>query len=285
MKEVRELSWFAPREAESHKGTYGHLLVIGGSLGLTGAAALASEAALRTGAGLVTCACPGHVNPILEVKLTEAMTWPLPITREGRLGEEALRVLRGGLGRYTAAVVGPGLGRHDDTLGFVKGFLRELELPVVVDADALAAFGEDLRPRTGMVLTPHPGEFGRMTGRAAREIQSDRRKYAFDFVRENDGVLVLKGHGTLVVEKDRFYVNETGNPGMATGGAGDVLSGILGALLARRMDPFPAACLAVWLHGRAGDLACESVGEESLTAGDIIRFLPEAIAERKKKRE
>jgi NAD(P)H-hydrate epimerase len=284
MKEFLEVPTVAPRAPASHKGTFGHVLILGGSLGMTGAAALAAEAAMRAGAGLVTCACPGHVNPILEVKLTEAMTWPLPVDAAGCLAGDALRVLNAGRDRFNAAAVGPGLGRHPTTLGFVRSFLTDVSFPVVVDADALGVFAEGLEVGPAMILTPHPGEFGRMIGVEAREVQESRQERACAFAQEHAGVLVLKGHETIVAEEGRFYVNRTGNPGMATGGSGDVLSGIIAALFAQGLEPFAAACLGVWLHGRAGDLACSVLGEESVLAGDLIHFLPEAIRERKDRR-
>ncbi len=280
---IAELPFLPRRKPDTHKGTYGHVLVVGGSLGMTGAAALASEAALRAGAGLVTCACPGHVNAILEVKLTEAMTWPLPIDREGCLGQEAIRVLKAALDRYSALVIGPGLGRHETTKRFVQSLLDAAAAPVVVDADALNVLADGYKARDNMVLTPHPGEFGRIIGKTSRQVQADREKLAVSFAADHEGVLVLKGHRTIVAQSDRLYVNETGNPGMATGGAGDVLSGLIGGLLAQGLAPFDAACLGVWLHGRAGDLACAELGEESLLAGDIIRHLPGAFSERKEK--
>lgn len=280
LSEVRNVPVVPRRPADSHKGTYGHVLVVVGSLGLTGAPALSAEAALRAGAGLVTCACPAHLQPVLAIKLTEAMTWPLPTDAGGCLNEEALRILLAGIERFDALVIGPGLGRHTPTLRFVAGLLAGAGLPAVVDADALLAWpgGEGLPAQCA--ITPHPGEFARLMGCTAAEVQSDRRAHAAAFTAAQDCVLVLKGHATLVADRERIYVNATGNPGMATGGAGDVLAGVMGALLGRGIPLFEAATLGVWVHGRAGDMARDAVGEDALLARDIIAFLGAAMAER-----
>ncbi|HNR99707.1 MAG TPA: NAD(P)H-hydrate dehydratase [Planctomycetota bacterium] len=270
-----------PRERDSHKGTYGHVLVIGGSLGMTGAPVMACEAALRAGAGLVTCACPVHVAAIVAAKLTEAMTFPLPADARGCFNAEALRIMLAAAERFDAFVIGPGLDPQAAARDFVRALVDGVRRPFVVDAGALRAFDRERPLPAHCVATPHPGEFALLTGAPAAAVQRDRRAAAERFMQSNDGVLVLKGSGTIVCAKDRFYVNTTGNPGMATGGAGDVLAGVLGALLAQGWDPFQAAVLGVWLHGRAGDLACEELGEESLIAGDITRHLAAAIRERK----
>jgi NAD(P)H-hydrate epimerase len=281
MREVRDLPVLPARPVDAHKGDFGHVLIVGGSLGLTGAPVMAARSALRAGAGLVTCACPGHVAPIVAGHLVEAMTWPLPIDAAGCIAAEGERMLRSAAQRFQALVIGPGLGRHERTVAFVRTFLDGLTSPVVIDADALLALGEGCRMAPTFVATPHPGEFGRMTGTSSAEVQAARRERACAFAAANPGVLVLKGHETIVAAADRLYVNDTGNPGMATGGSGDVLSGVIGALLGQGFDPFDAAQLGVWLHGRAGDLARDRVGEDSLIASDIIRALPRACRERK----
>ncbi|HAK96745.1 MAG TPA: NAD(P)H-hydrate dehydratase [Planctomycetes bacterium] len=281
MIEVSTVPAIPARERDSHKGTYGHVLVIGGSLGFTGAPVMACEAALRAGAGLVTCACPAHVVAIVAAKLTEAMTFPLPTDGQGCVNAEALRILTASADRFDAFVIGPGLDPRDATRDFVRALIDGVRRPFVVDAGALRAFGGDRPVPAHCVATPHPGEFALLTGAAAADVQRDRRAAAVQFMERNDGVLVLKGSGTIVCAADRLYVNPTGNPGMATGGAGDVLAGVLGALLGQGWEPFDAAVLGVWLHGRAGDLACAEVGEESLIAGDITRHLAAAIRERK----
>ncbi len=281
MIEISAVPTIPPRERESHKGTYGHVLVIGGALGMTGAPVMACEAALRSGAGLVTCACPAHLVAIIAAKLVEAMTFPLPTDAQGCLNADALRILTASADRFDAFVIGPGLDGRDGTRDFVRALIDGVRRPSVVDAGGLRAFDAQHPVPAHCVATPHPGEFAFMTGATAADIQRDRRAAAFQFMERNDGILVLKGSGTIVCAKDRFCVNPTGNPGMATGGAGDVLAGILGALLAQGWDPFQAAMLGAWLHGRAGDLACGELGEESVIAGDITAHLPGAIRERK----
>lgn len=281
MKEVKSIPTLPPRSPESHKGTYGHVAVMGGSLGLTGAPVMAADAAMRMGAGLVTCACPAHLNTILEIKLTEAMTWPLPVDEQGCLNNDALSFFQSVMDRFDALVVGPGIGRHETTQTFVGNVLNAFEGPIVVDADGLLAFADDQPCTPSMVLTPHPGEFARMIGSTPKAVQADRLKLALDYAQKRAGILVLKGHETIVAGQGAYFINATGNPGMATGGAGDVLSGIIGALLARGLAPFDAACLGCWLHGRAGDLGAELMGEESLVATDLLAYLPQAIQERK----
>ncbi len=269
------------RESDAHKGAFGHVLVVGGAVGFTGAPVMACEGALRTGAGLVTCACPAHLLTIIATKLTEAMTFPLPTDGQGCLSAEAARILLVSIDRFDALVVGPGLGAHDTTREFVRALLAGVRIPSVVDADGLRAFDSDHAVPAHCVVTPHPGEFARMTGTAAAAVQAARRDHALGFAQHHEGTLVLKGGSTIVCDKERCYVNANGNPGMATGGAGDVLAGVIGALLGQDFEPFDAAVLGVWLHGRAGDLACEELGEESMLARDIARHLSRATRERK----
>jgi NAD(P)H-hydrate epimerase len=278
---IENVPTIPPREPDSHKGTYGHVLVVGGAVGYTGAPVLACEGALRTGAGLVTCACPAHLLAIVATKLTEAMTFPLPTDARGCLNAEAARILLSSIARFDALVVGPGLGPADETRDFVRALIGGVTLPSVIDADGLRAFDDTHPVPAHCVVTPHPGELARMTGATAAAIQASRREHALAFMQHNDGTLVLKGHGTLVCAKDRCYLNPNGNPGMAKGGAGDVLAGVIGALLGQGFELCAAATLGVWLHGRAGDLACEELGEESMLASDIARHLARATRERK----
>ncbi len=279
--EITRLPAFPVRAAESHKGTYGRVAVIGGSIGLSGAPAMASLAALRAGSGLVTCLCPASINTILEIKLTEVMTHPLPVDADGALGEKALEELRRIGTSFNVVVAGPGLGRNRKTLDMLKSFFGSITCPAVVDADGLLLFPRDAPTASDMVLTPHPGEFARMLGESIDAVQRSRLEKALQYTASHDAILVLKGNKTIVAQGDKYYINSTGNPGLATGGAGDVLSGIIGSLLGRGFEPFDAACLGCWLHGRAGDLAAGALGEESVIAGDLITFLPRAIQERK----
>lgn len=286
----------APREQEANKGSYGHVLVIGGALGKAGAAAMAGFSALRAGAGLSTVATAKSVLPTVAGFHPELMTYPLPETSEGTISAEAYASARGLLrDRMSVVAIGPGISRNAETSAFVRG-LEEYsaalpELPLVLDADALNAFaGPEARQLSGhgrtIVITPHPGEMARLTGVTIAEIQSNRIEVARQFAREHQVIVVLKGHRTLIVSPDgTVWVNPTGNPGMATGGTGDVLTGIVAGLLAQHpKQALPATALAVYLHGLAGDLARDAVGENSVVATDLVRFLPAAFAAVKTKR-
>jgi len=277
------LGLLSPRRGDTHKGTYGHLLVIAGSRGKTGAAILTAKGALRAGAGLVTLACPQSLNPVFETMLIEAMTAPIPYeTEEGSLRSEAFKVVLHLAEGKRAAVIGPGIGLSPETLAFVQQAVAELPLPLVIDADALTALSGQLfhlkraeRPR---VLTPHPGEMARLLQTGKETIQEDRLEAARVAAREANAVVVLKGAATVIVAPDgREAVNSTGNPGMATGGMGDVLSGLIGALLAQGYDPFDAACLGVFLHGAAGDMLAAEKGPWGYTASELAEKVPLVI--------
>ncbi len=269
------------RRPEMHKGEAGRVLVVAGSPGFTGAAAMASEAAVRTGAGLVTLAVAASLNPILEVKLTEAMTWPLPES-EGRLGPEALAELLRRVQEFDALLVGPGLGRWEGTRELVLGLLERAPLPAVVDADGLnllAEVGGPKRRPWPTVYTPHPGEFARLTGGSVAEVQSDRVGQARRAASEWGGVVVLKGARTVVAAPDgRATINPTGNPGLASGGTGDVLAGIIAAFLARGIPAFEAAWAGVYLHGLAGDLCYEVLEPAPVPASLLLDSLGPALA-------
>lgn len=275
--------FLSPRASDSHKGTYGHVLVIGGSPGMTGAVTLAAWAALRSGAGLITAAVPQSLNPILETKITEAMSLPLPETGDGSLSLSALEPIKNFAGGKVA-VFGPGLSRHKETQDIVRGFVRDLPCPAVLDADALFLlfdYKEDfLNIKYPMVLTPHPGEMARLLGKTVSEIQEDRINAVTEAAKVYRSIVVLKGAKTLVATPEgRLYVNTTGNPGMATGGSGDVLAGMIGAFIAQGIQAEHAAVLAVYVHGRAGDLAARAKSQISLTAGDLVHYLPEVFLE------
>jgi NAD(P)H-hydrate epimerase len=277
---------FPPRPRGAHKGDFGHVLIIAGSVGKTGAAVLAAGAALRAGAGLVTVATPEPCLPIVAASRAEVMTEALPATRGGGLAAEGLARLLALAAERDAAVIGPGVGQDPSTRALVRGFVHESPVPLLVDADGLNALAsradapgglEALRRQRPTVLTPHPGEMSRLVVRPVPEIQRQRPEAAAGLARETNAVVVLKGERTVVAEASgRAAVSPTGNPGMATGGTGDVLSGIVGALLARH-DAWRAATAGVYLHGRAGDLVARRRGEEGLIAGDLVEALPEAI--------
>jgi NAD(P)H-hydrate epimerase len=272
-----------PRYADSHKGTYGRVFAAAGSTGMTGAAALSSEAALRIGAGLVTLGIPKSLNPILEVKLTEVMTLPLPETPEGSLAREAKAQILEFVNRTASILaIGPGLSQHPETVALVHDLIRENDGPMVIDADALNAIGKakelltSLPPQT--VLTPHPGEMARLTGAPAAELTKDRIGAAQRFAQQYSVTLVLKGAPTIVAGGNgEVWINSTGNPGMATAGMGDVLTGVIAGLMAQEVPGFDAAVLGVYLHGLAGDLAAGSIGMHGLMAGDVLNALPEVI--------
>jgi NAD(P)H-hydrate epimerase len=272
------------RPRDAHKGMMGHLLAVAGSRGKSGAAALLARAALRSGVGLVTVATPRSVQTIVAAAQFEVMTEPLVESRSGALGRTAAVHALGLLAARDALALGPGLGTEVGTRAAVVAMLAGRSAPAVLDADGLNAFAADSRPRARLhagrhplVITPHPGEAARLLGTTAREIQSDRLGNARRLAAETGAIVVLKGLGTVVARPDgRASFNATGNAGMATGGTGDALTGILGALLARGMTGFDAARLGTYVHGAAGDLAAACFGEDGLIAGDLIDALPRA---------
>ncbi len=271
-----------PRRRTSHKGTFGHLLIVAGSRGKSGAAALAANSAVRAGAGLVTLAVPATLHQILEIKSTEAMTQALDDGGRGYLGLLALPELRGLLSDRDAMVLGPGLSWNPDTSALVHRLLAEVELPLLLDADALNAVSEQpgllmsARSRA-LILTPHPGEMARLCGRTVAQVEEERIATAREFAVRYKIYLILKGARTVCAAPDgRIALNASGNPGMASGGMGDVLSGVVGALLGQGYDPFDACTLGVFLHGAAGDLVAAEKGEIGLTATDVQEQIPYA---------
>ena len=269
------------REPAAHKGQFGHVLVLAGSTGFAGAACLTAEGALRSGAGLVTLGVPESLLPVVAAKLTACMTHPFREVPGGAFALGALPDILGFAERCNVVALGPGIGRHCSTEKLVHALIRSLAKPLVLDADALNALegeGAVLKSaRVPIVLTPHPGEMSRLTGLPAREIQARRAEVAAAFARERSVVVALKGHRTVVSDGTNIYVNETGNPGMASGGTGDVLTGMVAGLLAQGVEPFAATCLAVHLHGLAGDLAAAETGQCSLTATDLLACLGPAF--------
>lgn len=275
--------FFPRRPRESHKGDWGALLLVAGSVGKTGAAALAARAAMRSGAGLVTVATPVSQQPVIAALVIEPMTEPLSETAAQTVGLAALARVRALADVRDAIAVGPGLGLDPETADVVAALTRDLAKPMVLDADALTALVgrlDALRSDAPRVLTPHPGEMARMLGATTTDVQRDRIGAAGDFAKQHGVHLVLKGATSVIARPDgRVLLNPTGNPGMASGGTGDVLTGIVGAFLARGLDAGNALAAAVWLHGRAGDVAAARHGQESLIASDVIDALPAAFAE------
>lgn len=271
-----------PRKPDAHKGDVGRIVIVAGSTGLTGAAALCSEAALRAGAGLVTLALPKSLNDLMEVKLTEVMTRPLPETKGRSLSLAALPELVSLLDGADAAAIGPGLSRQPQTKQLVRQLLPRVVKPCVVDADGLNALAEDpgvlKRRELPAILTPHAGEMGRLIRLSASDVQRDRERIACEFAKRYRMIVVLKGHRTVVANVDgECSINETGNPGMASGGMGDVLTGMIAGLLGQGLAPFDAARLGAYLHGLAGDLAAKDFGPVGLIASDLLARIPLAI--------
>jgi hydroxyethylthiazole kinase-like uncharacterized protein yjeF len=272
-----------PRPAESHKGTFGHVLAVAGSVGKSGAAVLTGLAALRTGAGLVTLAAPKSAEASLPSRPPEIMTLPLPETKDGTLSKPALDPILGFAGGKAVLAVGPGLSTHPDTASLVLGLIERADRPMVIDADGLNAIAGETkrlkRAKAPVVLTPHPGEMARLAGLSSDAVQRDRLEVAGVFAREHGVILALKGAHTVVALPDGSrYVNPTGNPGMATAGTGDALTGMIAALIAQGYDPALAARLGVFLHGTAGYLASQAIGPIGFLAGDVITQIPRALA-------
>ena len=269
------------RDPESHKGTFGRVLVVGGSAGLSGAAAMASTAALRAGAGLVTLAVPASLNDLMEVKLTEVMTKPLPETGEVSISIDALPLVQEMLETMDVLALGPGITTNESTVAFVRQLLPELRKPAVIDADGLNALvgatGILETCRAPLILTPHPGEMARLLGIKTEEVQNNRVEIASNAAQKWNTVVVLKGARTVIAGPDgSLFINPTGNPGMASGGTGDVLTGIIAGLLGQGLSGLQAAVAGVYFHGLAGDLAAAEKGMLSLVAGDLLDYLPQA---------
>jgi NAD(P)H-hydrate epimerase len=278
---ITALPTLAARPREAHKGSFGHVLAAVGSLGMSGAAVLCGTAALRGGAGTVQIAVPETIQPVVAAGQICCTTAGLPATASGQFAAESVPALLQLAGVADALALGPGLGGGHIVAELVGEVVDRVTTPMVIDADGLNALSTLNRNgplrKSATILTPHPGEFGRLIGKSAREVQQDRDRLALNFAGATSVVLVLKGAGTIVTDGRRLYVNQTGNPGMATGGSGDVLTGLIAALLGQRLEPFAAAQLGVYLHGLAGDLACQRLGEQSLLATDLLHYLPAAF--------
>jgi NAD(P)H-hydrate epimerase len=278
---VSQLPTLAPRPADSNKGNFGDVLIVAGSRGMSGAAILCATAALRGGAGIVRVALAEGILPIVASGNPCYLTIPLPQDEQGRLASDAEAELLAAIEANDVTALGPGLGRSEAITALVAAVLARTRRSLVLDADGLNALQghtDRLKYRAApTILTPHPGEFARLVGSDVATVQADRQGWAVRFAAEQGVVLVLKGHGTIVTDGRRVYQNTTGNPGMATGGTGDVLSGLIAALLGQHLEPFAAAQLGVYLHGLAGDLACADLGEVSLIASDLLTYLPRSF--------
>ena len=282
MAEMKELNHsevlriLPDRASDSHKGDYGRILLLCGSRGYTGAAALAAMGALRSGAGLVYLGVPECIYTIEAVKLTEPVVFPLP-DAEGMLSENAVNNIFKMLPNMDAVLIGPGLGCSKGTFAVVKFILENFTDPVVLDADGinvLAGHIDLLRGRTApTILTPHQGEFQRIGG----QVQKDRIADAVSFAKETNTIVLLKGHRTVITDGRECYINPTGNPGMAVGGSGDVLAGIITALLGQGVDPLLAAVSGAWLHGAAGDICEQEIGQYGMLPTDMLQVLPRLL--------
>ncbi|MCK5912704.1 MAG: NAD(P)H-hydrate dehydratase, partial [Desulfuromusa sp.] len=275
-----EVQFLLPdRSVVGHKGKFGHLLVVAGSPGKTGAAALAGNGAIRSGCGLVTVATPAAVHDIIEVKLTEAMSYPLA-DQDGLLSMDALLPIERLLVDRQALAIGPGLGQSSALAELIKILVSSVAVPMVIDADGLNLLAENLeclQKRSGqpLILTPHPGEMARLTGLSVTEVEANRFEVAQQFATKYGVVLLLKGARTLIAAPDGCVnINSTGNDGLASGGSGDVLTGLIGGLLAQGMDSFSAATLGAWLHGRAAELVADLQGTAGMAASDLLLQLP-----------
>jgi hydroxyethylthiazole kinase-like uncharacterized protein yjeF len=268
------------RPADGHKGDFGHVFVVGGSRGFTGAVKLCSLGAARSGAGLVTAGIPRALADIVAADLFEIMTLPLNATAAESIAHSALEKALDFAAGKDAVALGPGMSRHPETQRFVLDFVAQCPVPMAIDADGLNAVSEQPSvldevpaPR---IVTPHPGEMGRLMRKSTSEIQADREGNAATFASRHNCVVVLKGARTLIAAGDELFANPSVNSGMATGGTGDVLTGIIGGLLAQGMTPRNAAVLGVYLHGVAGEVAAEDMTVRAMIAGDVVEALPSA---------
>ena len=274
------------RNLNSHKGDFGKIFILAGSPRFSGAAVLCSAAAMRSGAGLVTLGIPEGINrAIIKIKPKEVMTLPLPETKQGTLSLNGYNKVKNFIKGIDILVIGPGLTQNKSTQSLVRKVISNTDKPTVIDADGLNALVGHLNilhrslntlPRT--ILTPHPGEMSKLLGASVKKVQDNREEMAKKFARDYKVTLVLKGHHTVVADnKGKFYINKTGNPGMATAGSGDILTGIISAFLGQGLNSFDAAKFAVYLHGLSGDLAAKEKTQVGMIASDIIDKIPEAI--------
>jgi hydroxyethylthiazole kinase-like uncharacterized protein yjeF len=274
------------RNVRSHKGDFGHVFIVAGSVNFTGAAVLACAAAIRSGAGLVTVGIPESLSSaLIRIKPLEVMIKPLPQTPKQSLSLAAYKPVKDFLKKADVLVIGPGLSLDRSTQGLIRRVIKSADKPAVIDADGLNALAGHLDvlraihngPRA-MIITPHPGEMARLLGVSVKKVQDNRETVAKRFALDYKLTIVLKGHNTVVADyKGNLFINKTGNPGMASGGTGDVLAGMIGAFLGQGLGAFEAAKYAVYLHGLAGDLAAREKTQLGLIASDIITKIPEAI--------
>jgi NAD(P)H-hydrate epimerase len=282
MQTIETIPKLKPRAVDGHKGDYGKVCIVAGSLGMSGAAALAGRAALRAGAGLVRVATPISVLPIVASVEPSFTTIPLPEDINGRISSKAIGAILEAAGQNDAMAIGPGIGVSGALRSIIETLLDQQNLRLVIDADGLNNLAGmknwPARLKAKLILTPHPGELKRLWSGLLREkLPVERQEQALQLARQTNTVVVLKGAGTVVVDGEKVYINKTGNPGMATAGSGDVLTGIITALLGQGLSDFDAAVLGVYIHGLAGDIATEKFGQVSLMTTDIIDSLPDTF--------
>jgi ADP-dependent NAD(P)H-hydrate dehydratase len=282
MQLIETIPKLKPRAVDGHKGDYGKVCIIAGSLGMSGAAALAGRAALRAGAGLVRVATPKSVLPIVAAIEPSFTTIALPEDGNGRISAKAINIILETVSENDVVAFGPGVGISGALRSILETLLEQELLRLVIDADGLnnLACIKNWRARlkAKLILTPHPGEMKRLwSGLMRQELPADRQEQALQLSQRTNAIIVLKGAGTVVTDGEKVYINKTGNPGMATAGSGDVLTGIITALLGQGLSDFDAAVLGVYIHGLAGDIAAEKFGQVSLMTTDIIDSLPDAF--------
>jgi len=283
-EEITQIPRLPARPRDAHKGLFGRILIIGGSRGMVGAPSLAGRAALRSGAGLVRIAVPASIQLTVASLVPCATTIPLAEDTMGRISGKAIPEILAAIEDNDIIAIGPGLAQSNELQGLLEGIIRQGEKPVVLDADGLnnlaALWHEKIQLPAKTILTPHPGEMKRLWAAILREpVPLERRQQAETLARKLQAVVVLKGVGTVITDGKRTYINTTGNPGMATGGTGDVLTGCIAGVLGQGLAPFETAVLGVYVHGRAGDLTAAERSEIALTAEDVIDFLPPAWLE------
>lgn len=278
---LAQLSPLPKRPPEFHKGDAGRILVIAGSAGMTGAGGMASLSCMRSGSGSVLWAIPKSLNSIAETLCLEVMTLPIPETNRGAPSMEAREILVEAARENDCVILGPGLPVAGDTGELMRLLIPEIYPPVILDGGAFSAMGADMmiirKRQSPTIITPHPGEMARITGKTIDDIQKKRRDYATKYAKLSGAVVALKGFESIVTDGKEVYVNSSGNPGMATPGSGDVLTGVVAALVGQGLSPLEAAKLGVYLHGLAGDLAAKEKGQHGVIATDMINKLPDAF--------
>jgi ADP-dependent NAD(P)H-hydrate dehydratase len=286
MQIIKDIPKLKPRKPDAHKGDFGRVCIIGGCIGMSGAAALAGRAALRAGAGLVRVAVPESILPIVASIEPSYTTIPLAEDSSGKISAKAINTILDAVSENDCLAFGPGIGTSNGVQSILETLLQQKNLRIVIDADGLnnlsAIKDWPDKLKANLILTPHPGEMKRLwSGLFREQLPPDRKDQAGKLAKRTETTVVLKGAGTVVSDGQKVYINKTGNPGMATAGAGDVLTGVITALMGQGLSNFDAAVLGVYIHGLAGDIAAEKLGQVSLMATDIIESLPKAFLENK----